>query len=477
MTLFPHRTLKHQAGFLLVMVLVFGSIFLFIVSSFVGYVVTQNQVVNFRFEQQRATEIAEAGLNYYKWYLAHYPGDFTNGTGAPGPYVQEYFDPEGGSIGEFSLEIATSSYCGDVASIEIESTAFTYQDPSAISTVSARYSRPTVAEYSFITNALTWYGDSRIITGPVHSNQGMKMDGFHNSSVGSGQATFDCTSSYGCSPTVYDADGVYTTSGNATPGLFQFPVSPIDFAGLTIDLVGIKSSAQSDGIYYGPTAGYGYWAQFQSDGTVDIYRVDSTYNYQSYSSYEGTHSGERNVITGSTLLATETINPDCPLLYFEDKLWLEGDINQKVTVAAADLSSGGQTNIVIEGDVNYVAGTNAGLLAIAEDDVDVGLVVPNNMTANGIYIAQNGRFGRNHYWTGALPGWLDQYVSRDSLTRLGSVVSNLRVGTEWSNSSGNHVSGFRSRITSFDRNQVDDPPPLTPETSDVYQFKDWRQEG
>ena len=57
------------------------------------------------------------------------------------------------------------------------------------------------------------------------------------------------------------------------------------------------------------------------------------------------------------------------------------------------------------------------------------------------------------------------------------MVSNLRSGTEWSDSGGSHLSGFRSRVTSFDRDQIDDPPPLTPSTSDVYELQDWRQEN
>ena len=477
---FTRRTLL-TAGSLLVLVLVFGSIFMVIVASFVGYVVSQSQVVNFRHEQARATEIAEAGLNYYKWYLAHYPGDVTNGTGMPGPYVHQYFDPEGDAIGEFSLDITGNTFCGSISSIEVVSTGHTYVDPSATAIVSARYTRPTVAEYSFITNGGVWYGDDRVITGPVHSNQGIRMDGAHNSYVGSGQTDWVCTDTFGCDPSL-TVNGVYTTSGNATPGLFSFPVSPVDFAGITLDLSEMKNRAENHGgIYYGPSGGSGYRVIFNSNNTVTIRRVNSTWSYWAYSSTEGWHTGERNVIGSTSFVATETIDPDCPVLFFEDKVWLEGDIGMKVALAAANLSSTDQTNIVLNSHIEYISDTEAGLLAIAEDDVDVGLVVPNNMRTDGIFIAQNGRFGRNHYRTWGsrgLPSYLDPYVLRDSLTRFGSVISNGRVGTQWTNLTGEvTLSGFRNRYTSFDRDQVDNPPPLTPETSDVYSFQDWRQEG
>ncbi len=466
-----------SVGYLLVLVLVFGSVFLGIVSSFVGFIIGQNQVVNFRYEQQRATDIAEAGLNYYRWRLAHYPDDVTDGTGTPGPYVHVYDDPEGGAIGEFSLSIASSTYCGDVASIVVTATGHTYDDPDAVAVLSARYTRPTVAEYSFVTNGGVWYGDDRVITGPVHSNQGIRMDGYHNSWVGSGQSTWTCDDTYGCSPSQV-VDGVYTTSGNATPSLFVFPVSAITFGNMTLDLNAMKDRAQNGGgIYYAQTGGHGYHVTFNGDGTVDVYRVNGTQAYWAYSVAEGWHTSEHNVITSSSFIATETINPECPLLFFEDKVWLDGDVSEKVALAAADLSSNGETNIVINDNVQYVPGANAGLLAIAETDIDIGLVVPENMEVDGIYIAKDGRFGRNHYSTAYLSWSLDPYVIRGTLTRFGSVISNGRVGTQWVDGIGNTVSGFQNRVTSFDQDQVDDPPPLTPVTSDVYEFKDWQQGG
>lgn len=464
-----------SAGYLMILVLVFSGIFFTIISGFVGYVITQNKLVNFRYEQQRATEIAEAGLNYYKWYLAHYPGDLTNGTGVPGPYVHQYKDPVSGIFfGEFSLTVASTTYCGSIASIEVESTAFTYQDLSAISTVRARYTRPTVAEYSFITNSSVWYGDDRVITGPVHSNQGIRMDGFHNSAIGSGQLTWTCDSTFGCNPNRVVA-GVYTTSGNATPGLFQFPTSPVDFNGISLDLGEIKNKAQNaGGIYYGPSGASGYRVIFNGDNTITVRRVNSTTAYTAYSTTEGYHT-ESNVITNDSLLGNRVVNSACPILYFEDKVWLEGQVSQKVTLAAANLSSGAQTNIVINNNIEYVPDSVSGLLAIAEDDIDVGLVVPNNMRADGIYIAQNGRFGRNHYRASDLSNALDPYILRGTLTQYGSTISNGRVGTKWTNN-GVTISGFANRINSFDLNQVVSPPPITPETSDVYTFKDWRQD-
>ena len=44
---------KLNEGYLLVLVLVMGAVFLLLISGFIGNVTTQSKVVNLRFEQQR----------------------------------------------------------------------------------------------------------------------------------------------------------------------------------------------------------------------------------------------------------------------------------------------------------------------------------------------------------------------------------------------------------------------------------------
>jgi hypothetical protein len=261
--------------------------------------------------------------------------------------------------------------------------------------------------------------------------------------------------------------------------LFEFPIASIDFSGITGDLTKMRASAQANGVYYGPIGSFGYFVDFQSDNTVDVYSVTNTQEYWAFSSSENIHR-ERNDVRGGSYIATHSINSECPVLFFDDDIWLQGDISSKVAIAADHPSPTGSANIVIHNNVDYVAGTNAGLLAIARTDVDIGIDVPNDMIANGIYIAQEGRFGRNRYYesgTYALPWNLRQYNLRDSLTRSGSVISRGRGGTSWSSGNNPPVSGFESRFITFDRDQIDDPPPLTPITNAEYELQDWRQEG
>ncbi|MFT7506997.1 MAG: hypothetical protein ACI92I_000134 [Acidimicrobiales bacterium] len=469
-----HTSLQ-QKGALLVLVLVFGAIFFTMMASFMGFVVTQVRVQESKYQQEQARQIAEAGINYYKWYLAHNPDDVTNGTGLPGPYVFTYDDPELGTIGEYSLEIASNTFCGDVSSIDITSTGSTYEEPTLQRTVYARYARPTVAEFAYIINSNVWAGSDRTIIGPYHSNGIIRMDGTNNSTVTSGQEDWVCDGSLSCAPDSNGTtlDAVYGDGPNGD--LWTFPSTPINFTGLTVDLAIMRDKAEnSGGIYIPPSGDYGYRVTFLGNGDVQVRVVDSTYNYWGYSSQNGWQT-ERHVIYNDDPYATYTINEECPLIFVEDKVWLEGVVDTKVTLAAADTDSPGvDPSIIINDNITY-ANASSGLLAVAEEEVLVGLVVPDDMELNGIFVAQNGHFGRNYYSTSGVFSIHDSYTKRNSLTINGTIVSNGRVGTKWS-CGGSYCSGFETRYNSYDRDLVNNPPPLAPETSDDFKFVEWREE-
>lgn len=477
-------TLQNK-GYLLVLILIFGAIFFTMAAAFMGFIVSQHKAQVFNYNKERALDIAEAGLNYYKWYLAHNPDDVTNGTGAPGPYVGVYEDPESGPIGEFSLDIRSSSACGDIYAVDINATGNTYAEPNAGRQVTARYARPTVAEYAYILNSSVWAGPDRTIIGPYHSNGGVRMDGTNNSTVTSGQETWSCDGGFGCDPTQWSADGVLGDGPNSD--LWSFPSTPINFTGLSVDLAAMQAKAQTGGgLYIGPSGDYGYRIVFKANGTIDVYVVDTTHNYYGFTT-EDDWQTERHAINATKFLATYTIPTDCSVIFVEDKVWLEGVVNGKVTIAAADVdSSGVERSMILNNNITY-ANEDSGLLAIAEQDVLVGLIVPNNLTLNGIFVAQKGRFGRNMYCESTTGGTcnatrrlpssgvnLRQYAKRNTLTINGTIVTNGREGTKWV-SGTTYLSGFNTRFNSYDRALVSDPPPLTPEVSDTFEFVEWRE--
>ena len=78
-------------GQALISVLVLGSIaFTIIVTGIVSYAIMENRASNFKHNREMAFQIAEAGINYYRWHLAHNKTDYQDGTGVPGPYVHAY---------------------------------------------------------------------------------------------------------------------------------------------------------------------------------------------------------------------------------------------------------------------------------------------------------------------------------------------------------------------------------------------------
>ncbi len=242
-------------GSITLLVVIFAGIMVVIFAGTTGFIFTQHRLQVKKADKELAVQIAEAGLDYYKWFLSHYPNDLQDGTGGPGPYEHEYNDPEGGAIGKFSLDVSGNNVCGSVASIDIESTGWTYDSPSIKRKVVGRYSRPSVAEFAYIIDDNVWAGSDREIKGKYHSNGGIRMDGENDSLVTSAVETWTCTSSFGCSPD-QTVDGVFG-SGEGFD-LWQFPAEPIDFVGLTLDLAQMKDAAQNfGGVYLGPSGGRG----------------------------------------------------------------------------------------------------------------------------------------------------------------------------------------------------------------------------
>lgn len=468
-------------GYFTVLVLVFTGVFFVLLSALSGYIFVQKRLELAKENRSKAFHMAEAGLEYYRWHLAHWPNDLQDGTGQPGPFEHTVTDPEGGEIGAYSLDISGGTYCGKTNTVEISATGWTTADPTYKRTLYARYTRPTVAQYSTITNSNVWVGSDRVISGPYHSNGGIRMDGTHNADVTSGLTTWSCTSSFGCSPTS-NQNGVFGAGGPQS--LWESPVPTVDFNGLTIDLAELKGYATSSGRYFPASGVYGYRVIFSSDGTVTVAPVTGTTQVWAYTIENGWRQ-ERTVISSTGTNTNYTIPASCPILFFEDNVWVEGTVSGKVVTAAADVVQAGVTrSIILNNNITYASTTGHGLTAIAEGDVLVGLQVPNVMTISGVFIAQSGKFGRNHYCQNdcsstsgsqGLPSALDQYVTRSTLTTNGTVMSNGRVGTKWTSGSS-FISGFSQRYDNFDRALAESPPPFTPTISDDYEFVRWSDE-
>lgn len=458
-------------GSFTIMALVFTSVFVTLVTALISSSTVDFRSVNVKEARERSLSIAESALEYYRWRLAHYPNDFTNGTGNT-TFTVPISDPEGGTEGEAVVTVAASGYCGATEALDITSVGHTSERADLTRSITARYARPSVAQYAYIINSDVWAGEDRVINGPYHSNGGIRMDGTANAQVTSAVSTWTCTSSFGCSGN-QTQPGVFGAGASA---LWQFPVPRVDFAQITTDLATIKTRAQASGRYFAASGLRGYHIVFR--GTqFDVYSVRRIENnIISYSTEEGYHDDE-TVLKHQNFIGTYTVPTACPIIFVEDKLWIDGEVSGKVTVAAADTRASEYRSVILNGSITYEDEEEDGLTLIAEDDMLITLTSPDDMELRGIFIAQGGRFGRDSYGTTGgyrTPGVFRPYIQRDSLTVYGTIVSNGREGTKWT-SNGQFQSGYENRTNGYDRNLTVSPPPMTPYLSNEYQFVDWRE--
>ena len=123
--------------------LIFGFIsFSLITFGVSGYAISENRASVRKHNREMAFQIAEAGINYYRWHLAHSKTDFQDGTGQPGPYAHEYKDKDGNVIGRFSLVITPPPVGSTV--VIIESTGWLDSQPESQRKLKARVGFPSL---------------------------------------------------------------------------------------------------------------------------------------------------------------------------------------------------------------------------------------------------------------------------------------------------------------------------------------------
>ncbi len=488
---------RYSRGVTVMLVLAFMGIFLFLLATIMSYVLTQGKYGRALNAREQAFNISEAGLEYYRWFLAHNPSIMNAGVGLTSPYTYIVNDPEASRLGESTITATANLQCGVVQWVDLTSVGKSDQSVVFTRTLNARYMRPSVGEYSALLNANVWAGADRVISGPYFSNGGIRMDGTTNSTVQSAVATWSCDSSFGCSPT-QSKNGVWGSGSGSALWSWAPNVASFNFAGIATNFATLRGYANSTGILLdidrvkvggsqqggtfssvGASDQRGYHVKLNADNTIDVYRVTGTQGvYSVHTDNPGSWATDYDIITSETYQGHYTIPSGCPIIYVQAKTWLEGIVGNKVTVVAAD--TGAYTpDIILQNNITYSSGTgSSGLTAIAERSVTIPLVSPDMMTVRGIFVAQSGYFGRNYYaetGNNAVPSAYTSYVKQTQLTTIGTVVSNGRIGTQWT-CSGTYCSGFAQRIDTYDRLLAFSPPAFTPSASVDYKLVLWREQ-
>ena len=415
---------------------------------------------------EMSINIAEAGINYYRWHLAHAPEDFQDGTGAAGPYVHEYVDPEGLATGKYSLDITPPVNGSSI--VTIRSTGWADRFPNVKRSVTAQYGKPSLARYSFLVNASSWYGTGLTVNGEIHSNNGIRMDAVNTSVVSSVQTTYPCGSETGCNPAPQTKPGVW--GGGSGSALWQFPVPPVSFAAIAFDFDAMQDAAIADGHYLGASGFQGYHIIFNANGTYQVRRVNTTNYYDGYTPDDLCQRRYQRIATESNV-GTYNVS-DNPIIFAEDRLWVEGVVKGKITVVAVRFPL--ETNnmdIWIPNNLTYVAydqTNNLGL--VAQRDIYFARNIPEAFRVDGALLAQKGKIIRHGYISGC--GFDSTHSVKDSLTLNGSIISYNK--SYW-NFGSSPSSGFITRTINYDASLLLQPPPYFP-TSGDYEFITWKEE-
>jgi len=467
-------------GYILLIVLLFSSIGTLIIGGLVSWAVTDIRASRQAFEREQSIQIAESGIDYYRWHLAHAPTDYQDGTVVAGPYIHDFLDKDGNVIGHYSLDI-TPPPTGSTL-VTVVSTASTTDEASVERSIRVQFAKPSIAKYAVVANDEMRFGAGTEVFGPIHSNEGIRFDGLTHNIITSSVATYndpDHTGGNEFGIHTHDAptDPLPPAAVPARADVFEvgrtFPVPVVDFGGITADLAVIKSEAQATGFYRANSGALGYRVRFKIDGNFDLYRVTTYTNAPANCINTAAQTGWGTWSVGaSNLLGTYAI-PNNGLLFFEDHVFVDGQINnERITLVAATLPDNAATrrNIIVNNDLlysNYDGTDVIGL--IAQQNFLVGLVSENDLRIDAAVIAQNGFTGR-FYYQGPSGSRCSPNHVRQTITLLGMIATNARYGFAYTDGTG-----YTTRNLNYDGLLLYGPPPNFPLDSDEYVTLSWEE--
>lgn len=477
-----------QLGSVLIQAMFFGVISVVMVGALVSWANVNIKASRVGVYREQALQIAEAGIDYYRWHLAHAATDYTDGTGVAGPYVHDFFDKDGIKIGTFTLEIIPPPT--GFTLVKIKSTGKILADPTVSRSIQVQLAIPSFAKYAFVSNDEMRFGEGTEVYGPIHSNDGIRFDGIAHNIVTSAVASYNdpdhsgnvefgvhthvnAPPGSGVNDAFRSAEAPPSSVANR-PDVFQtgrtFPVPAADFVGLTTDLSQIKSGAQSAGRYISNSGAQGYHIIFKTNDTFDLYRVtqlatDSGCGNDANQTGWGIWSIKTS--NGETFVANYPI-PANGLIFVEDHVWVNGQINSaRVTLASGKFpdNPSTRTSITINANLLYTNYDGQDTIAlIAQGNVNVGLNSADVLRIDAALVAQNGRVGRFYYASDCT-----NYI-RDTITLYGMLGTNLRYGFAYTDGTG-----YQTRNIIYDANLLYGPPPSFPLTSDQYQTVSWQE--
>jgi hypothetical protein len=523
--LFRRNVPLNDDGFLLPAVLSFMILVSILGAIGLEITLTNFSVVHRNVQSQQAFNIAEAGINYYLWHLSHNPTDYQDGTGAPatpdpilgyGPYVHNYIDSNAVNQGTYTLYLSPQG--GGSSIVNVRSVG-KVAGTNIIRTVQSQIGTPSFASYAVASDTALWFGQNEASNGPIHSNQGIRMDGSSNSNITSANGTYvpppelggDGASHPGvwCNPSVTTP----VNCNNRPKTTWVYPVPTIDFNQVTSSLCTMKKVAfandpstaslagQASACSQVPatrTAAYipqraasfsiskGYMIQLNPDGTYDLFNVNAETD---------TNTPYTNALTLQSV-ATSIPVPSSGVIFVEDNVWIRSNptFHGRVNIGAGRLASASNNaNIVIADNLKYSLKNGSDAIGlVAEDSV---IVAPYALPASGNFNYEVDAAVLAEAGNVMYPGTYRSNTNRctrgwaspnQTYTFYGSI--SVRQTWTWSWLEGSsqcgdaaydpaqgYISGIEYNTTNYDYNLAYAPPPSFPLISGGYQILSWRE--
>jgi len=531
---------KNQSGIITPLVLVIASVLIIFAVSLMNWSLTEYKNTVRKVKRNQSLQIAEAGVNYYKWHLAHDSADFKDGndwccdndpllsfadcSNLCGPYEHEYKDYNDAIIGQFSLLITPPEVGSTITTVE--STGHAYGNDAVQKKVTSLIGKRSLAEYSFLANSPLWLGENEGFSGPIHSNGGIRFDTVATAEVTSAVESYNCAGTgHGCTGI---KDGIWGSGGPTT--FWRFPVPVVDFDLFSVSLADIKAEAIADGLYFGDNSGIcgdgicgktesralcpadclascgnnicnpgennitctkdcplaGYLVRFLLDGTVNVYKVNTLMSQVGYYNFEVSSWRNEAEQTNNITLLNNFPMPANGLIFIEDDVWVDGIVNGKVTVGAAifPIDVNNYARIRINDNIQYLARNGNNVLGLmAQGDILVPKYAPTDLTIDAMLLSQNGHvyyreYIRDIYCYLGYSSYCDANRVKNSIEVYGGIITNLFWTWTWVDWDGFSwvTVGGYDNTSTIYNNFLTFAPPPFFPTSENFEVLSWEEE-
>ncbi len=471
-------------------VLAYGLVIMFVISiiltSIIGFVAKQTKYSLQVHAREQAFQIAESGIHFYRWYLAHQVEGRTaqqiatfwatgNPYGVASAYEVEYRDPSGTAIGKYRLNV-TAPIAGSTI-VTVVATGWTYRYPADKRIITVRFRRPSWSESAVLANDVMRFGVGTEVYGKIHSNNGIRFDGVAHNLVTSSLSSYDDPdhaggNDFSVHTHVAPADPLPPAAMPTHASVFEagrsFPAPTVDFNGVLGDLSFMKTAAQASNSYFlGTGAGnLGKQIILKTNGTYDVCKVNTITTGYSITKYSRNAGGGTCATCSGNCAPTNYNIPNNGVIFVEGDAWISGTIdNKKVTVVAANLIGGPAPSVYILNDINYTNTDGRDIIGIiGQKNIEIAYASESDLRIDAALLAQQGRVGREHY--------VDKGYFPDSKAVIsvnGAIATNQRYGFAWTDGTG-----YTARNLYYDNNLLYFPPPYFP-TGTKYGMDLWKE--